>query len=223
MCSLFKDERERGDSDAERKMLCAECQKKTFSTFPFTSFTKIEKRFNMMTKKLTSLVLALVMSLSLCVPAFATENTQNRMRDHTYMSSPPFGTSDSAYEYVSTDYGNLKVEGALCNILSTVLEAVLVDGLSKFFGSKYQEVASIVGSVVLSNCSLQLQTLAVANAPDSDMVGYVMKTYRYPDPAPTEQYYKYEITYYPTEVHSGEPLPAEGTDPVIVYEYNYFT
>lgn len=176
-----------------------------------------------MTKKLISLALALVMSLSLCVPAFATENTQPRMRDHTYMSSPPFGTSDSDYEYVSTEYGNVEIEGKVCAAATAVLDAAILSPLSLFLSGDILTIAEVIGSATLAYCGAQVQTLAVANAPNSNMVGYVMKTYRYPDPAPTEQYYKYEFIYYPTEVHSGEPLPAEGTDPIVVYEYNYFS
>lgn len=165
----------------------------------------------------------MIMCLTLCVPALAVEGATPRMRNQDFSTSPPRGTQAYAYNiYMSTGYGNVKLEKMITTVTVAGLGALLGGKMALFLGADAALFAGGTIGGLFSFAADELKSVAASHAP-SDTVGYIIDRYGYNgQEPPLEHYYKYVVHYYPYSVSSSSGRPAGGTT-VTFYEYNWFS
>lgn len=169
-----------------------------------------------------SLTLALVMCMSLCVPAFAA--VVPNMRNQDFDTAPPRGTAAYAYNiHMGRSYGNIDTEQMISRMTVGEIYGYLTDEIGVVFGAGAVGLFAGAGAPLLNSAANMLLSQAAQRAPDSTTVGYIVDKYGYNgQEAPLEHYYKYVVHYYPNAVKSSDGLPSGGTI-VTFYELNWFS
>ena len=179
-----------------------------------------------MKKKMMSLALAVVMCMSLCVPAFAAggNDITPMMRNSDYDTAPPRGTQAYAYNiFLNRSYGNLETEQLISQMATGGIFGYITAGISSVIGAGAGGFFAGAGAPLLQRAANLLKSEAGYYAPNSTIAGYVIDTFGYNgQEPPLEHYYKYVVHYYPEAVSSSGRLP-DGDVTVTFYEFNWFS